>query len=81
MFISVIVLGEGSTPEDSPCQQGSSPGPESDLYPHVNIGPQFQCAVPQWHWRADSSHPAREVSHDHLLWDPGISKVTSDSEG
>jgi hypothetical protein len=53
--------------------------PESDATPHVNIGPEFQCNIPQWN--PDREKANREPSYEHLLWDPGISKFCTDAEG
>lgn len=70
---------EESIVSDECGQDIGDSAPESDLSPHVNIGPQYQCTLPQW--VGDSVRPDREPSYEHLLWDPGISKVTSVSEG
>lgn len=64
---------------DDSSQEGSECAPECDISPHVNVGSQFQCAVPAY--RGDTGRADREPSYEHLLWDPGISKLTSDSEG
>jgi hypothetical protein len=53
--------------------------PESDAMPHMNIGPEFQCSIPQWN--PDREKANREPSYEHLLWDPGISKFCTDGEG
>uniref|UniRef100_A0A8D8YZU9 Transcriptional-regulating factor 1 n=2 Tax=Cacopsylla melanoneura TaxID=428564 RepID=A0A8D8YZU9_9HEMI len=52
--------------------------PESDTTPHVNIGPQYQALIPEC--CPYGAKTEREPTYEHLLWDPGISKVTSDSE-
>lgn len=64
---------------DDSSQEVSDCAPECDILPHVNIGRQFQCQVPQW--RSNSARTDREPSYEHLLWDPGISKVTTNNEG
>ncbi|KAI5746256.1 hypothetical protein M8J77_001604 [Diaphorina citri] len=52
--------------------------PESDITPHVNIGPQYQALIPEC--CPYGAKVEREPAYEHLLWDPGISKVTSNSE-
>lgn len=80
------ILADGSGGESSgsdESQQGpttsSDSAPESDATPHVNIGPQFQCNIPQW--SPDREKANRDPSYEHLLWDPGISKFCTDAEG
>ncbi|KAJ9581309.1 hypothetical protein L9F63_023515, partial [Diploptera punctata] len=72
--------GESSGSDES--QQGpatsSDCAPESDATPHINIGQEFQCAIPAWN--PDREKANREPSYEHLLWDPGISKFCTDAE-
>jgi hypothetical protein len=82
----IKILADGSGGESSgsdESQQGpttsSDSAPESDATPHVNIGPQFQCSIPQW--SPDREKANRDPSYEHLLWDPGISKFCTDAEG
>ncbi|XP_066995962.2 serine-rich adhesin for platelets [Anabrus simplex] len=74
--------GSGGESSSDESQQGPNSGSnstiESDTTPHINVGPAFQCTVPQWN--PDREKANREPSYEHLLWDPGISKVCSDSE-
>ncbi|XP_017769279.1 PREDICTED: uncharacterized protein LOC108557319 isoform X2 [Nicrophorus vespilloides] len=60
----------------STCTSSSSspPPPETDSTPHVNVGPQFQCAVPPF--RPVRNRVTRDRSHEDLLWDPGIAGCT-----
>ncbi|XP_046658292.1 serine-rich adhesin for platelets-like isoform X2 [Homalodisca vitripennis] len=74
---STTLKGELSV-SDEGGQETSENAPECDISPHVNIGPQYQCTVPPL--RGDHSRVDREPTYDHLLWDPGISRLTSDNE-
>jgi hypothetical protein len=73
--------GESSSSDES--QQGlttsSDSAPDSDATPHVNIGPEFQCSIPQLN--PDREKANREPSYEHLLWDPGINQIRTDAEG
>lgn len=76
----MIVFADSSSGESSEDSPGPSldPPPETDVSPHVNIGSQFQCNIPVWNPnREEAQH---EPSREHLLWDPGISKVCTESE-
>lgn len=86
LHVQYQILADGSGGESSgsdESQQGpatsSDSAPESDATPHMNIGPQFQCSIPQWN--PDREKANREPSYEHLLWDPGISKFCTDAEG
>ncbi|CAG9762190.1 unnamed protein product [Ceutorhynchus assimilis] len=61
--------------EDSP--NWSDPIPETDSTPHINIGPQNQCAIPTY--RSVPKRTSPQPVYEDLLWDPGISNCT-DSE-
>ncbi|XP_068893870.1 uncharacterized protein [Tenebrio molitor] len=52
----------------------SDPIPESDSTPHVNVGAQFQCAVPPFTSAPNRTNP--EPTYEDLLWDPGINGCT-----
>ena len=86
IYVLHQILADGSGGESSgsdESQQGpatsSDSAPESDATPHVNVGPQFQCSIPQWN--PDREKANRDPSYEHLLWDPGISKFCTDAEG
>lgn len=51
---------------------------ESDAHPHINVGPRHQATIPSL--ETDLSKLDREPSYEHLLWDPGIGKLCTDSE-
>uniref|UniRef100_A0A1B6CCX3 Protein krueppel n=1 Tax=Clastoptera arizonana TaxID=38151 RepID=A0A1B6CCX3_9HEMI len=70
---------KGEFPFSDECGQDiSGVAPETDMSPHVNIGPQYQCVLPKW--IEEPVRIDREPSFEHLLWDPGISKLTSENE-
>lgn len=52
--------------------------PESDANPRINIGPKHQAIIPNL--ENDRTKLDREPSYEHLLWDPGIGKLCTDSE-
>lgn len=54
------------------------PIPETDSTPHINIGPQYQCAIPTCMPVPKRISP--QPVYEDLLWDPGISNCT-DAEG
>lgn len=51
--------------------------PECDVLPHINLGSNFQAAIPP----VNKIRPMREPSCDYLLWDPCITNSVSDREG
>ncbi|XP_066146816.1 zinc finger protein 541 isoform X3 [Euwallacea fornicatus] len=53
----------------------NDPIPETDSTPHINIGPQYQCAVPTCCMPVPKRVSPLPVYED-LLWDPGISNCT-----
>nr|CAD7443398.1 unnamed protein product [Timema bartmani] len=78
---SSTTVSRNGTIESCGQEESSMPtetAPESDATPHINLGPDFQCVIPQWN--PDREKANREPSYEHLLWDPGISKVSTDSE-
>nr|CAD7257038.1 unnamed protein product [Timema shepardi] len=78
---SSTTVSRNGTIESCGQEESSMPtetAPESDATPHINLGPDFQCVIPQWN--PDREKANREPSYEHLLWDPGISKVSTDAE-
>ncbi|XP_025419311.1 uncharacterized protein LOC112689690 isoform X2 [Sipha flava] len=62
------VIVEDCVGQDSP--------PECDILPHINLGSNFQAAIPP----ISKVRTIREPSNDYLLWDPCITNSASDRE-
>ncbi|RZF47416.1 hypothetical protein LSTR_LSTR007343 [Laodelphax striatellus] len=78
LYWQAITTWPSSTTFKGELSSGDDMAPESDALPHINIGPHHQASIPQW--QGNQVVDEREPSHEHLLWDPGISKLTSDNE-
>lgn len=52
--------------------------PESDSTPHINVGPQYQCTIPPRIKMTGKDN--REPNYEHLLWDPGINAICTETE-
>ncbi|XP_075222502.1 uncharacterized protein LOC142325068 isoform X2 [Lycorma delicatula] len=78
LYWQAITTWPSSTTLKGDLSSSEELAPESDAVPHINIGSHHQATIPQW--LGDQRKPEREPSYEHLLWDPGISKLASDNE-
>ncbi|XP_039282928.1 mucin-5AC [Nilaparvata lugens] len=78
LYWQSITTWPSSTTFKGELSSGEDMAPESDALPHINIGPQHQAAIPPCNGNQVTDE--RDPLHEHLLWDPGISKLTSDNE-
>ncbi|XP_065307592.2 zinc finger protein 541-like [Dermacentor albipictus] len=76
--------GSGLVPQsplESPCEASLSEeerelAPETDILPHVNVGPQFQARLPP----LDAEEALKSQHHADLVWDPRIGDHLADDE-
>lgn len=68
---------ENGNESNNPTSNDSTP--ESDSTPHINVGAQYQCnSLPKC--QSGKEKDDREPS-EHLLWNPEIGNLCTDSEG
>ena len=65
---------------DDSCDALVISAPETDSFPHVNVGTRFQCPIPPCD-RKPYSWSDEAGKQDHLLWDPDVTDKHTDVEG
>lgn len=65
--------------DDSSISSTSESIPENDSTPHINVGYQYQCTIPPCKFGREKDD--REPTYEHLLWDPGINTICTETEG